>query len=74
LEKVGVVYRFPRNSRHSFVSNALDQGVNPAHIADMTGHSEETLFKHYVGSVRDRPKLPVAVSVANELKRPMLLT
>jgi integrase len=58
LEKVGVTYRKPYNSRHTFVSQAMDAGLSPGEIAGITGHTEETLFRSYLGSVRGRPKLP----------------
>lgn len=58
LNQVGVPYRMPRSLRHSFVSNAAHQGLTPSEISDITGHSEETIFRHYLGSVRGRAKLP----------------
>lgn len=58
LESVGVPYRRPYNSRHSFVSIGVDQGVHPGDICEVTGHSPETLYRHYLGSVRGKVKLP----------------
>lgn len=58
LEAVAVPYRRPYNSRHSFVSNGVDQGVHPGDISEITGHSLETLYRSYLGSVRGQVKLP----------------
>jgi len=58
LEKAGVTYRRPYNARHSFVSIGVDQGVHPGDLAEVTGHSLETLYRNYLGSVRGRVKLP----------------
>lgn len=58
LARVGVTYRKPYNSRHSFVSHAADQGLSPSEISEITGHSEETIFRNYLGSVKGRVQLP----------------
>lgn len=58
LARVGVEYRKPYNSRHTFVSHAHDQGLTLTEISDITGHSEETILRHYLGSVRGRATLP----------------
>ena len=57
LEAVGVPYRKPYNTRHSFTSQALDQGWSVSEIAAITGNSEETILRHYTGSVRGQAKL-----------------
>lgn len=57
LEAVGVPYRKPYNTRHSFTSQALDQGWTVSEIAAITGNSEETILRHYTGSVRGQAKL-----------------
>jgi integrase len=58
LERVGVPYRKPRNSRHSFVSQAIASGMMPTEVSEITGHSVQTLYKHYLGGVNGRAKLP----------------
>lgn len=47
LEKVGVEYRFPRNGRHTFVSNTLIRGENPLMISEITRHDPEVMFDNY---------------------------
>ncbi|NEQ26705.1 MAG: site-specific integrase, partial [Microcoleus sp. SIO2G3] len=58
LEKAGVEYRRPRNTRCTLVSHAIDRGMSLAEISALTGHSIETLVRHYAGSLSDRPQLP----------------
>jgi integrase len=58
LARVGVAYRMPRNTRHSFTSQAIDQGMSPVEVSEITGHSVQTLYRHYLGGVGGRAKLP----------------
>jgi integrase len=58
LEKAGVEYRRPYNTRHSFISNCLEIGMNPVTIASITGHKVETLFEYYAGLISP-PVIPV---------------
>ena len=57
LAAAGVPYRKPYNTRHSFISQALDQGWSVSEIASITGNSEETILRNYVGDVRGTAKL-----------------
>lgn len=58
LEKINIPYRYPRSSRSTFVSHAIAKGLNPSEISGITGHTEETLLRHYLGSVKGRSQLP----------------
>lgn len=58
LDAVKVPYRAPRNTRHTLVSHALDRGMSPAEVSELTGHSIETMLRSYAGNVKNRPKLP----------------
>jgi integrase len=58
LARVGVDYRKPYTTRSTLISHALDMGMNPAMIAEMTGHDIQTLFRDYAGNVQGRPRLP----------------
>ena len=58
LTKLKIDYRRPYNSRHTLVSHALDQGMNPVEVAQLTGHDVKTLYEDYAGSVNSRPHLP----------------
>ncbi|ESA38092.1 site-specific recombinase [Leptolyngbya sp. Heron Island J] len=57
LDIASVPYRKPYNTRHSFISQALDQGWSVSEIASITGNSEETILRHYTGSVRGEAEL-----------------
>jgi integrase len=64
LKRLDIPYRYPRNARHTYVSNNLDQGVSPMQIAAVTRHDVQTLFKNYAHKIggaevkdyRDRPE------------------
>jgi integrase len=58
LQELGITYRKPYNLRHSFAVHAIDAGTSPGDICSITGHTEETLFRSYLGGVRGRPTLP----------------
>jgi len=58
LEKAGVEYRKPYNTRHSFISHCLEQGMNPVTVASITGHDVETLYENYAGLVNSKLTLP----------------
>ncbi|MDJ0577710.1 MAG: site-specific integrase [Xenococcaceae cyanobacterium MO_234.B1] len=58
LAKVGVEYRKPYNTRHTLISHALDRGMNPVAVAQLTGHDVQTLYENYAGNVNSRPRLP----------------
>lgn len=58
LTRLGIDYRKPYNTRHTSISHALDLGMNPVTVAQLTGHDVETLYKNYAGNVNSRPVLP----------------
>lgn len=58
LSKIGVEYRKPYNTRHTLISHALNQGMNPVEVAQITGHDVQTLYENYAGNVNSRPILP----------------
>jgi integrase len=53
LEKAKVKYRKPYNTRHTFVSHCLAQGLKPMAISQITGHDPEVLFKYYAADISD---------------------
>ncbi|MEM0978890.1 MAG: tyrosine-type recombinase/integrase, partial [Cyanobacteria bacterium P01_H01_bin.58] len=57
LDVASVPYRKPYNTRHSFISQALDQGWSVSEIASITGNSEETILRSYTGNVRGEAEL-----------------
>lgn len=58
LEDLNIPYRKPRNSRSTLVSHALDRGMSPAEVSELTGHTVETIYRSYAGNVKSRPQLP----------------
>lgn len=58
LEKGAVTYRKPYNTRHTFISHALAQGINPMAIAQTTGHDPDVMFKHYAADIQGGLQLP----------------
>ncbi len=59
LAKQGVAYRKPYLTRSTFESHAIiTHRLNPALVAEMTGHDPKTLFKHYLGSVDEGLQVP----------------
>lgn len=58
LSKLGIDYRKPYTTRHTLVSHGLAQGMAPAEVAQLTGHTVQTLYEHYAGNVNSRPRLP----------------
>ncbi|HEY9737517.1 MAG TPA: tyrosine-type recombinase/integrase [Trichocoleus sp.] len=57
LEELGIPYRMPRRTRATFISHAIDQGWSVPEVAAITGNSEETILRNYVGNPRGRTKL-----------------
>lgn len=52
LEKLNIPYRKPYNTRSTFASHALESGVTPSAVTEITGHSQETLFRNYAGAIK----------------------
>jgi integrase len=51
LKDANVSHRKLYNTRHTFVSHALENGISPVNIAKITGHSTKAMFEHYAGSI-----------------------
>lgn len=58
LTRLNIDYRKPYTTRHTLVSHALDLGINPVMVAQLTGHDVKTLYENYAGNVNSRPLLP----------------
>lgn len=58
LNRIGIPYRKPYTTRHTLISHALEQGMNPVMVAQLTGHDVQTLYQNYAGCVVSRPRLP----------------
>jgi integrase len=58
LDRLNIDYRKPYITRHTLISHALDLGMNPVNVAQLTGHDVKTLYENYAGVVNSRSKLP----------------
>lgn len=58
LTRLEIDYRKPYTTRHTLVSHALDLGMNPVMVAQLTGHDVQVLYQNYAGNVNSRPRLP----------------
>lgn len=68
LSRLGIDYRKPYLTRHTLISHALDIGMNPVNVAQLTGHDVQTLYEHYAGVVSSRPRLPELLDSINPTK------
>lgn len=61
LTDMGIKYRSPYLTRHSFISHMLQQGMKPLELASLTGHNVKVLYERYAGlvSVVTVPEMPV---------------
>lgn len=44
-------YRCPYNTRHTFITMALEAGITVPQVAKLVGNSPEVILKHYAGSL-----------------------
>lgn len=58
LIQLEIDYRKPYTTRHTLISHALDLGMNPVMVAQLTGHDVRVLYENYAGNVNSRPRLP----------------
>ncbi len=58
LQSLKIDYRKPYTTRATLISHALELGMNPVMVAQLTGHDVQTLYQNYAGSVNSRPRLP----------------
>lgn len=50
LQQTGIEHRVFNSARHTFVSHALRK-LEPMKVAELAGHNQETLFKHYAAEI-----------------------
>jgi integrase len=58
LTRLEVDYRHPYNTRSTLVSHALELGMSPVSIAQLTGHDVKVLYDRYAGAIASSPQLP----------------
>ncbi|BAY32178.1 phage integrase family protein [Nostoc carneum NIES-2107] len=53
LDGLGIEYRKPYQTRHTFITVALENGLDAKDVARLVGNSPEIIYKHYAGNKRD---------------------
>ncbi|MBD2203732.1 tyrosine-type recombinase/integrase [Calothrix sp. FACHB-1219] len=53
LDGLGIEYRKPYQTRHTFITLALENGLDAKDVARLVGNSPEIIYKHYAGNKRD---------------------
>ncbi|NEP20437.1 MAG: tyrosine-type recombinase/integrase, partial [Leptolyngbya sp. SIO4C1] len=49
MEQLGIRYRKPYQTRHTFVTHCLEEGVSVQQVAKWVGNTPEVIMKHYAG-------------------------
>lgn len=57
LLSLGISYRKPYNTRHTFITLCLENGLDAKDVAKLVGNSPEIIYKHYAG-VRSNLAVP----------------
>lgn len=57
LKALGIRHRRFYCTRHTFISHALEGGVQPIIIAKLVGNSPQIIYRHYANLI-DRPDIP----------------
>lgn len=53
LEGLGIEYRKLYQTRHTFITLALEAGLDAKDVARLVGNSPEVIYRHYAGNKRD---------------------
>jgi integrase len=53
LQGLGLEYRVPYQTRHTFITLCLDKGIDAKDVARWVGNSPEIIYRHYAGNRRD---------------------
>lgn len=53
LSGLGIEYRKPYQTRHTFVTLALEHGLDVKDVARLVGNSPEVIYRHYAGNKRE---------------------
>jgi integrase len=54
LQRVGVLYRRVYNLRHTAISHALFNNINPVELSEQTGHDKKVLLSVYAHAVKQK--------------------
>jgi integrase len=53
LQGLGIKYRKPYQCRHTFITLALEAGLDAKDVARLVGNSPEVIYRHYAGGKRE---------------------
>lgn len=53
LQGLKIEYRKPYQTRHTFITLALENGLDAKDVARLVGNSPEVIYRHYAGNRRD---------------------
>lgn len=53
LRELGIEYRKLYQTRHTFITLALDNGLDAKDVAKLVGNSPEVIYRHYAGNKRE---------------------
>lgn len=53
LKSLEVPYRKPYQTRHTFITLALENGLDAKDVARLVGNSPEVIYRHYAGNKRE---------------------
>lgn len=70
LKRVGLRYRSPYHTRHTFATLAIMAGANPTWVAKQMGNSPRVIYKHYAkwieGADKSREKMKLEAALRGE--------
>ena len=53
LEGLDIAYRKPYQTRHTFITLALENGLDAKDVARLVGNTPEIIYRHYAGNKRE---------------------
>jgi len=53
LANLDIIYRKPYQTRHTFITLALENGLDAKDVARLVGNSPEIIYRHYAGNKRE---------------------
>ena len=53
LKGLDIEYRKPYQTRHTFITLALENGLDAKDVARLVGNSPEVVYRHYAGNKRE---------------------
>ena len=67
LTVLGIRYRRPYNTRHTYATVGLMAGANPAYMANQLGHSLDMFFKVYASWINSKQDLSELEKIEGKL-------